>query len=489
MFDNNNIINSIKTSYINAKDMILKDEKDISENRELKKSFTFKIIIVAICLLIYWIILMLIYEKDKKYILDSVNDEELFNKYNPMIAGCIQGSRQILARDIIAIILNLINKKAINLEIVPAVSEQTPYRYIISRNDEKYNEIDWIEQYIYDWVFDTKNKVDLKQRLEEMPKEKKANEHFKKLNKAVEEELAKKGANEAKVPLIIRAFNIFLFILSIVLVFKHITFNGFDIFNPVQMVTTFTTILAYSLPFIPVIMGLIQVILNIIIMIRHKVNKTVQKVTGQKVATTTISTVIFFGIIIILTAIFAPAKFLVADEILICIATILVLTDNLMLKNDAIMIEDYSKLNTLKKKIEDYTLLSERNIEYIELWDKYLSYAVSFGISNKVINCMQGLNIDDDLEKLVSSDFMNTYLTTNYYYFYNNASLDKIFMKRYGELSSSVLSNWDISTGSGSSSGGGGGFSGGGSSSSGGGGCGGGRRSVLKYLFKELDKK
>ena len=90
MFNNNNIINSTKNSNINAKNIILDDEKEISENRELKKSYTFKIIIIAICLLVYWIILMLIYEKDKKYILDYVDDEELFKKYNPMIAGCIQ---------------------------------------------------------------------------------------------------------------------------------------------------------------------------------------------------------------------------------------------------------------------------------------------------------------------------------------------------------------------------------------------------------------
>jgi uncharacterized membrane protein len=217
-------------------------------------------------------------------------------------------------------------------------------------------------------------------------------------------------------------------------------------------------------------------------MIRHKVNKVVQKITGQKVVTTTISTVILFSILIILTAIFAPSKYLVADEILICMATILVLTDNLMLKNDAIMIEDYSKLNTLKKKIEDYTLLNTRNIEYIELWEKYLSYAVSFGISNKIINNLGGLYIDDDLEKLISSDFMNSYLTTNYYYFYDNTSLDRIFMKRYGEATSKVMEHWGSS--SGSSGGGGGGFSGGGGSSSGGGGCG--RRSEVRFKINSL---
>lgn len=316
-----------------------------------------------------------------------------------------------------------------------------------------------------------------------MPKEKDANKKFKELNKTVEEELAKKGANEAKVPLVIRGFNIFLFVLSLVLVYKHISFNGFNLFLDADgIVFTITTFLIIILPFIPLVMGLIQVFLNILIMIRHKVNKTVQKVTGQKVATTTISTIVFFGIIIIITAIFIPAKFLIADEILICIATILVLTDNLMLKNDAIMIEDYGKLNTLKKKIEDYTLLKDKNIEYVQLWEKYLCYAVSFGISNKIINCIDGLNIDDDLEKLVSSEFMSSYLDTNYYYFYNNASLDKIFMKRYGEITRDSIGKWTSSSGGGSS-GGGGGFSGGGSSSSGGGGSGGGRRSILKYLI------
>lgn len=483
MFNNNNIINSTKNSNINAKNIILDDEKEISENRELKKSYTFKIIIIAICLLVYWIILMLIYEKDKKYILDYVDDEELFKKYNPMIAGCIQGSRQILARDIIAVILNLINKKVITMDMIPSTSKKEPYRYVITKNEENYNKLDNIEQYVYDWVFDGDDKVDLKYRLEKMPKEKDANKKFKELNKTVEEELAKKGANEAKVPLVIRGFNIFLFVLSLVLVYKHISFNGFNLFLDADgIVFTITTFLIIILPFIPLVMGLIQVFLNILIMIRHKVNKTVQKVTGQKVATTTISTIVFFGIIIIITAIFIPAKFLIADEILICIATILVLTDNLMLKNDAIMIEDYGKLNTLKKKIEDYTLLKDKNIEYVQLWKKYLCYAVSFGISNKIINCIDGLNIDDDLEKLVSSEFMSSYLDTNYYYFYNNASLDKIFMKRYGEITRDSIGKWTSSSGGGSS-GGGGGFSGGGSSSSGGGGSGGGRRSILKYLI------
>ena len=110
LFDNNNIPNSTKLSHLEAKELVHKDENAIIENKEEKNSFTWKIIIFAICLFIYWIILMLIYEKDKKYTVTNIDEEELFKKYNPMLAGCIQGSRTILARDIIAVILGLINK-------------------------------------------------------------------------------------------------------------------------------------------------------------------------------------------------------------------------------------------------------------------------------------------------------------------------------------------------------------------------------------------
>lgn len=50
---------------------------------------------------------------------------------------------------------------------------------------------------------------------------------------------------------------------------------------------------------------------------------------------------------------------LLLDELLIGVATLIVLTDNLMLKNSIKMIEDYSKLTTLKNNLE-YTLLSEK---------------------------------------------------------------------------------------------------------------------------------
>lgn len=86
LFDNSNIPDSTKMSYINAKELVYEDEHSIIENKEEKDAFTWKIAIFAGCILIYWIILMLVYEKDKKYPISDINEEELFKKYNPMLA-------------------------------------------------------------------------------------------------------------------------------------------------------------------------------------------------------------------------------------------------------------------------------------------------------------------------------------------------------------------------------------------------------------------
>lgn len=441
LFDNYNIQNATKISNIYAKQMIYQDENAIIENKKEKNAFTRNIVIFAICMLIYWIILMLIYEKDKKYMVSNIEEDKLFEKYNPMIAGCIQGSRTILARDIIAVILNLIDKKIINLEFKNAVSGKDNYIYIITKNKQAEEQMDSIEKYVYDWVFENKDMVNLAYRLKDMPKDKLANKKFKELNDLVERNLATLGANQAKVPMIVRAFNMFLFILSIVVVVKHIMFNGYEIYDSATSDYIIIEGIMFIIMLLPFFMGFLYLPLNLIVMVRHKINKTVQKISGQKVVTTTISLLILFGVIIALTAIFSIQKYIIADEILICIATILILTDNLMLKNNAIMIEDYSKLNTLKYKIENYSIMEDKDIEQVTLWEKYLSYAVSFGIANKIVKRIQGLNLDDDLLNLVNQDSFLDFITSDYYLFYTYTSLDRKFVRAYRNTTGKVISS------------------------------------------------
>ena len=82
-----------------------------------------------------------------------------------------------------------------------------------------------------------------------------------------------------------------------------------------------------------------------------------------------------------------------------------------MLKNHKYVLNDYFNLKTIKEKIENYTLLKEKNIEHIKLWDEYLTYAISFGISEKIVNQMRKMYPED----IVIQDLHHNGFETIYY--------------------------------------------------------------------------
>ena len=120
----------------------------------------------------------------------------------------------------------------------------------------------------------------------------------------------------------------------------------------------------------------------------------------------------------------------------------------------------------LKKYMEEFSLLNEREVPELVLWEKYLVYATAFGIADKVLKQLKVVypNIDE-------IDGVNT---STYMYFMYHSNFNTNFSKA---ISSSIASA-TYSSGSGS----GGGFSGGG-------GFGGGgrrwRRKIKIFFFKK----
>lgn len=122
-------------------------------------------------------------------------------------------------------------------------------------------------------------------------------------------------------------------------------------------------------------------------------------------------------------------------------------------------VNEIEQWKALKKYMEDFSLLNEKEIPAIEIWERFLVYATAFGIAEKVIKQLK--MVYPNFEQL-TSDYTVTYLmmNTNFSSSFSSA------------ISSSISSTYSSATG------GGGGFSGGG-------GGGGGRRwwrRTLKHL-------
>ena len=108
----------------------------------------------------------------------------------------------------------------------------------------------------------------------------------------------------------------------------------------------------------------------------------------------------------------------------------------------------------LKKYMEDFSLLNEREVPELVIWEKYLVYATAFGISEKVLKQLKIVypNIDE----------LNGTNTSTYMYFMYHSNFNTNFSKAI----SSSIATATYSSGSGSGGGfsGGGGFGGGGRS-------------------------
>ena len=108
-------------------------------------------------------------------------------------------------------------------------------------------------------------------------------------------------------------------------------------------------------------------------------------------------------------------------------------------------IDESTKWKGLKKYMEEFSLLKEKEVPEIVLWEKFLVYATVFGIADKVLKQLKV--VYPDLEEITSAGsyaYMHVMLSTNFTKSFSNA------------ISTSMSSAYSSASGSG------GGFSGGG---------------------------
>lgn len=121
-------------------------------------------------------------------------------------------------------------------------------------------------------------------------------------------------------------------------------------------------------------------------------------------------------------------------------------------------INEQEEWKGLKKYMEDFSLLNEREIPEIVIWEKFLVYATTFGIADKVLKQIK-IVYPNEYQNINASNYVVMYamLNTNF-----NSSFSH-------SINSSINMTYSSGTG------GGGGFSGGGGRRSEAGGGGGGR--------------
>lgn len=180
---------------------------------------------------------------------------------------------------------------------------------------------------------------------------------------------------------------------------------------------------------------------------KNKMNNNYDEKTAKQKAGYIAMAVLYFFLAMWCMGLFFPLAIL-----LIVDAIFLILINGKLSNLTQKGIDEREKWKGLKKYMEDFSLLDEKEIPALEIWEEYLVYATVFGIADKVIKQLKLV-----YPQIENMDNFNTY---SYVYLMSHTNFNSSFSRAINSSISSAMS---------SGGGGGGGFSGGG---------GGGRRPV-----------
>lgn len=361
-------------------------------------------------LVIYWIVLLFIYEREDSYddyTYENNDDIKTLRKYNPMLAGCLVDNRQVLSRDVTAVILNLIQKQVINMEMIPKLEGKDDYAYMISENKDSVAELDEIERYVLNWIFGfyEQEKVDLIEKLKELSRRKDFLKNMKKLNSIAQRELNNKGANISRVPSFVKMINFFLVVFSIVMATVHIISNGLNVHIYQTTILLIYLVAIAIIIVLPVVALIIHLMLLAAVIFKRFIKSVAEKYSGKKIVSTSILILLLMLVLILAVYFMVPSKYICLDIFMIGMAILIVKTDNLMTKHNKEVLNDYYSLNEIKYKIKEYSLIKDEQINYIKLWEEYLVYAVAFGIPIPIVNKLkQTYKEDEDIKYLLKCE-------------------------------------------------------------------------------------
>lgn len=475
VFPTESIKNSVKTSNMNGLDIIKEQEEGYNKKTNIRVTLNIITIMITAVLLLYWIYLLIRYEKDVLYKVEDFDEMSILEKYNPIISACIAQNRDMQPRDILAALIDLVNRKVLDLETIKKVNQKNgkeEIEYKLTKSEKFFDdsiELDDIDRTVIAIFFDGNTSIKLKARLKEIKNSSGMLRRISKLDNAVTEKLEKIGANFVKVPKKLLTLNNIIFILVILFVIAVVIVNINLAYSTNTSGRLRISVTLSVMILIIILLGVVYpaiwifylILSTLGVWLKKMLDKIAFKFSGKKLTQTLISLGITFVIVFVIESIFVHSSYIFILTILVMMGYLLIVTDNLMSSHSLKVRNDYFYLKSIQDKIENGSLLNEKGIESQILWDKYLTFAIALGIGDVAGMVSDIPNINDvvaDFDKF-SDGLYNIYVENRSKEFENRMSR---FSDKVEKMMGAGSSSFGSSFGGSSSSFGGGGFSGGG---------------------------
>ena len=459
LFDKSAIKQASKRSGVEAVKLVANQEQSYTEKSKLRIAFNVIAIFGIVGILAYWIYLLIKYEKEMFIPSASFDDMELLEKYNPMIAACIAQNRGMHPRDIIAVLVDLLNLGVLKMEVTKVPDKygrKDTYKYILEKNlgffedPKKLEALDDIQNDVLDMFFGRgiNGQIELMKKLQEIKDDERAARKFKQLEEKCTEKLEEIGANFKKIPTVVLILNNMLFFITLIYIIGVVAYN---ITLSISTLSTSRTQMAYSmliysvviimvgLFLYPITIFIIKIILMIVNAIRATIAKIAFKLTSKKLVRAIIKIGIVFVIAMVVEKYIINESYILICTLLLFSGLLLILTDNLMTSHDNRIKKDYFRLKMLQDNIENGSLLEEKEFKHNILWERYLTFAIALGVGDvskyvKLMSQCGDLAIAVDQLNNISENYFDMYFSES-----NQKSEQRI--KNFSDILDSIASS------------------------------------------------
>jgi len=383
MFDRRCISDSSNNTGLTVKDIIFNHEDKILQNRNKRNNYEAIIYIMSFFIALYIAFFVVKFYKDRNRSKLDMSEEEYIEKFNPVMLGCMFRDRKVLSKDVIAIIIKLINSKNIKLDI-------RDEKYILIKNKEKEEELNRLDKVVYDLVFDEKEEINIKDFIIDLNKKGNSIEKIEKVQKEVKRLLYIEKIKSMKFKMIKTIINICIFICSMIAILFYYKSLG-------SILSISNDALKLTVYLIPMIFTIIYIFANIKAMIgREKVlfGKRNYIILGLVAA-------LFVAILIYVQA-GSFSKYLISIELLLILNAILFMLDNIII-NTSIDVKTREKIQRVSEYIRDF-LNDESNIkDNIEKVKEYIPYEICLNNGEEPLRKIVSLNDSDTLLKFIKN--------------------------------------------------------------------------------------
>lgn len=383
--------------------------------------FLVSAILLSVALVINLIYLVIKYQKDKMLPIVGISEKELLDKHGAIICSCILQKREFMPRDIIATLVELVQKDEISIEIKKNSENGKIINEYTLRKTGNSELLSDLEQSVIKILFNDSNECILNYEVKKIKRKLETSNLVKRVNKKLED----LGVNAVKVPKKERLRNNVFFVLVCVFFIIHLiaTFNGETFFQDFKQNFVRWIIILIKIDAL-VIFGSMLIKMFTLVVERLSNKEFKRKITlTDDILLNVFAKFVISNFIILILLIFAGDNTaFIADIFLIDIAMVIMVSDEMFISHSSKLVKDYISLKNFEQKLETNEIIEYFHVDKLELLKQYIPFLVASSFKKismlDYVDKLQKVSMDKNekekylnLEKLLAfeEDSINEY--------------------------------------------------------------------------------